>query len=241
MKKRYSIVLAAALTAIGPAAHAGIPVFDGANVAQSIQNIVAWGKQYTQMAQSYIKQANQLITLGKQLDNVQGIRGMASLVNNPLLRQYVPQEWGKTLKLMSEADAAFDGLKTKANAVRSAAKLLDIADTAIDPGSAVGKTFKGFADQAALNRTLAEESYDKASQRIADVQTLLDKVNDAPEQKDVMDLQARLQAETAMIANETAKLLAQQQAQAAQRDLADQQAREIAMKSVRMTGARGVF
>jgi type IV secretion system protein VirB5 len=54
-----------------------------------------------------------------------------------------------------------------------------------------------------------------------------------PDQKDVADLQARIQAEQAMVQNESVKLALMAQLQQAQRDIAAQQAREISMKSTK--------
>jgi type IV secretion system protein VirB5 len=60
---------------------------------------------------------------------------------------------------------------------------------------------------------------------------LLDKVNAAPDAKDIADLQARIQVEQVMLQNESNKLQALQQLAAAQRDLQIQQGREISIKS----------
>jgi len=51
-----------------------------------------------------------------------------------------------------------------------------------------------------------EDGYNQASQRFSSIQVLLDKVNAAPDQKDIADLQARIQAEQVMMQNESTKL-----------------------------------
>jgi len=60
---------------------------------------------------------------------------------------------------------------------------------------------------------------------------LLDRVNSAPDAKDIADLQGRIQAEQVMMQNEANKLQMLAQLASAQRDLQIQQAREISMKS----------
>jgi type IV secretion system protein VirB5 len=82
-----------------------------------------------------------------------------------------------------------------------------------------------------MNRALSEEGFSQASDRITAIQSLIDKVNGAPEQKDVLDLQARIQAEQAMVQNESVKLALMSQLQQAQRDIQAQQAREIFIQS----------
>ena len=52
MRKFRSTLAALALAASAGAAQAGIPVIDAANLANSMQQVIAWGKQYTQMVDS---------------------------------------------------------------------------------------------------------------------------------------------------------------------------------------------
>jgi len=63
-------------------------------------------------------------------------------------------------------------------------------------------------DQLAIDEAMALESYKQASRRFGDIQVLLDKINDAsiPDAKDMVDLQARIQAEQVMMQNEASKI-----------------------------------
>jgi type IV secretion system protein VirB5 len=229
--KRLFKGLATALV-IGGAnqAQAGIPVFDAASVAQSVQQVVAWGKQYGQMAQQYTQLVNSYNQAVTTHNSMNGVRGMASLVNNPALRRYLPNEWSQTMNLLN-SPGGYTGLQSKINGIRSAAQITSIEDTGLDPNSAAGRAFVGAQNQAAMNRALSEEGYKQASDRIASIQSLIDKVGDAPEAKDVADLQARIQAEQVMVQNELVKLHLMSQLQQAQRDIMAQQAREISMQS----------
>jgi len=215
LKKRLAaIAIAAGLTA-GHSAHAsGIPVIDGANLAQAIQQLTAWSKQYQQMVE-------QIQSMQRAYENVSGIRNMGDLVNNPTLRQYLPAEYQQ---ILSQGVGQWE-------AIRNAAKTFDIAFTSLSASSDAAKAFEQVANQAAINRATAEEAYNTASQRFSDIQVLLDKVNSAPDAKDVADLQARIQAEQVMMQNEANKLQMLSQLSSAQRDLQSQQIREIRMKS----------
>lgn len=220
----------------GQAAHAGIPVIDAANLAEAVENIVAWGEQYGQMAEEISTMYSQLTQLQTTYNSIQGIRGMASLVNNPALRRYMPDDWGSTMSLVGGGGGgAYGSLSTSIDAIKTAANIMDVGDTGLNAAGSVAKLFSGSKNQAALNRVLGEAGMQQASARFDSIQTLLDKVNDAPDDKDVQDLQARIAAEQAMIQNENVKMAYLQQLQQAQRDLAYQQAREVAMKSA--TGA----
>jgi type IV secretion system protein VirB5 len=118
-------------------------------------------------------------------------------------------------------------------AIRDAAKRFDIATTTLSPDSDAVQAYEGVAKQAAINRAGAEEAYKTASQRFNNIQTLLNKINAAPDAKDIADLSARIQAEQLLLQNEANKLQALSLLMKAQHDLQDQQAKEIGMKSVK--------
>ena len=214
VRKLFGTLAVVVGLSMGNAAHAGIPVIDATSIAQQIQQVVAWGKQYAQMVQ-------QIAQLQQQFENMSGSRGMASLVNNPASRQYLPADYSTILS---------SGVGNWA-AIRAAAQKFDVSSTTLSGGSDAAQAFNQVAKQAALNRAGAEEGYKTASQRFEDIQVLLDKVNNAPDAKDMADLQGRIQAEQVMMQNEANKLQMLQQLSQAQRDLQVQQAREISMKS----------
>lgn len=200
---------------VGNSAQAGIPVIDGANLAQAITQVISWGKQYAQMKEQFDQ-------LKKQYENLNGARGMASLVNDPSSRQYLPADY-KTILDSGYGSSA---------AIRAAAKVYGIGDTSLSPASDTAKAFEANASQAALNRATADGGYKAASARFSDIQVLLDKVNAAPDAKDMADLQGRIQAEQVMMQNESNKLAMLGQLASAQRDLQNQQAREISIKAL---------
>lgn len=234
--KKLMRVFAMALVFFGAtSARAGIPVIDAANLANSVQQVIAWGEQYGQMAQQYqqlVQQYNQAVTTFNSLN---GIRGMADLVNNPALRKYLPNEWSQAMNLINNPNG-YTSLQTSINSIKAATKVMGLEQTNLSATSDAGRAFVGAQNQTATNRALSEEGFKQASDRITAIQSLIDKVNGAPEQKDVLDLQARIQAEQAMVQNESVKLALLSQLQQAQRDMQSQQAREISMKSTKAAG-----
>jgi type IV secretion system protein VirB5 len=226
MKKLLSIVaLFVSLVGVNTA-HAGIPVIDGANLAQAVQQVLSWAQQLQQMAA-------QLQQMQQTYNSLNGVRGMANLVNDVNARKYLPPEWQQTMNLMNSSGGQYGGISGSIASIKAAAKITDLADTGLDANSAAAKAFQASQNQAALNRAVGEEGYKQASQRIDSIQQLLNKVNDAPDQKDVLDLQARIQAEQAMLQNEQIKLALMTQLQQAQRDIAYQQAAEMRMKATK--------
>ncbi|RYF33815.1 MAG: P-type DNA transfer protein VirB5 [Cytophagaceae bacterium] len=234
-------VLAMALVFVGAGqTQAGIPVIDSANLANSVKQVIAWGTQYTQMATQYqqlVQQYNQAVTT---YNSMNGVRGMAGLVNNPASRRYMPNEWNQAMNLIS-SPGGYTSLQSSINGIKSASQIVGINSTGLSPTSAAGRAFQGAQNQAATNRALSEEGFKQASDRITSMQTLIDSVNGAPDAKDVADLSARIEAEQAMLQNESNKLQLLTQLQQAQRDIQSQQAREISMQSTKAAGGVARF
>jgi len=225
MKSQKKILAAIALcfSLSTPAFAGGIPVIDVANLANTLENLVQWGKQLEAMKQQFDQQV-------QQYNSLNGARGMANLVNNPALRKYLPANYQDILN---------NGYGNWAS-IRDSAKLVDLANTNIKTTSSTGKAFEANANQAAINRATYEDAYSKANNRFDDIQVLLDKVNNAPDAKDIADLQARIQSEQVMMQNEQIKLSMLTQLAQAQKDLADQATKERRMqftKGERSTGA----
>ncbi len=219
MKKLLAMAGLIAGLSLSNTASAGIPVIDAANLANSLQQVIAWGKQYAQMKEQFENMQQQLQQAQQTFTSLNGARGMESLVNNPALRQYLPSDYQSIL----------NGGYGNSNSIRAASKLYGIENTTLNPNSAGAKLFESQANQAALNRAMNEEAYKQAGQRFSSIQVLLDKVGNAPEAKDIADLQARIQAEQVMLQNENVKLNMLAQLQQSQRDLAAQQSKEIRM------------
>ena len=184
--------------------------------------IASWAAQYAQM----IKEYNQLVEEYKSLN---GIRGMADLVNNPALRKYLPSDYKQIL------DAGYGNWLE----IREAAKIIDISQTSIDPNSESGKLFVKKVNQLAINKATYEGAFKAASKRFDDIQVLLDKVNDAPDAKDMADLQGRIQSEQVMMANERNKLAMLTSLAKTQEDIYAQQGKEITLKSITVGMPKG--
>ena len=165
--------------------------------------------QYQQLKQTY--------------ESMNGSRGMANLVNNPASRKYLPANYQEIL----------NGGYGSTASIRSEYKVYGIENTSLSPNSDAAKAFERVAKEAASNRAAGEAAYSQASKRFEALQVLLDKVNDAPNAKDMADLQGRIQAEQLMLQNETIKLQMLSHLRQAQKDLAAQQAAEIRMKSTK--------
>ncbi|MFJ3465759.1 P-type DNA transfer protein VirB5 [Achromobacter spanius] len=213
------------LMVAAPYSHAGIPVIDGTSNAQRmvefVQTTAHYAKELAQMKQQY----EQLVTTWQ---NMSGIRKMADIVNNPLLRSYLPDDYQE---IMGEAGALGGELGKAVRDIRSAARVFDLDTAGMDQGSDVFRLWENSRTQNALDRVLGEKALARASARFKDIQQLLDKVNDAPDDKDIQDLQARIGAEQAMLANEQSKLSMLEYLAGTQQKIEAQQAREISAQA----------
>ena len=207
MKKTVSTIILLIIIYSANAGAQGIPVIDAANLAQAIQQIAAWSEQYKQMQ--------------RQIGNTSGVRNMGSIASTA--RVYLPVEYQTMLS---------QGIGTW-ESIYNAAKIFDINMTRLASSSDSAQAFASIARQAALNRAAAEEAYNTAGKRFESIHILMDRINAAPDDKDIQDLQARIQAEQVMMQNETNRLHTLSMLAQAQRDLAMQQAAERRMKSWR--------
>lgn len=216
-KKIIASALVASALAVSPAVHAsGIPVVDGAAIAQNADNFI---QQMVEMGNQLTTMKNQLDQAKQQYQSLNGIRNMGDLVNNQAARSYLPANYQAMLQ---------NGVG-QWKALRDAFRSYDASARGFNPNSNSAKGFEGWAKQTAIARASAEEAYKAASKRFSDIQVLMNKINAAPDAKDIADLQARIQAEQVMMQNETNKLMMLSQLHQTQRDIRAQQVLESQM------------
>lgn len=125
---------------------------------------------------------DQLETANKQLDSISGSRGLASVIDSA----YDTAVNVDTNKVLSSA-----GIRGA-----SAHGLSDEVAELYDSGNQNTATWLG----------QSEKSLEQAQERFSELTGLLVQVNNSPDQKDILDLQARIGAEEVMLQNEMAKL-----------------------------------
>lgn len=202
---KYLVMSALILLPIANA-NAGVPVIDATSIAK---DAVSWAKQVADMKMQYDQLVEQYDQAVQNYESITGIRNMGDLVNNPESRYYIPAEYQDVLKLSAGImDGDYDELQDRVAALREGAKILDIDDAWFNEDSNAGIAYLAAQNQIAINSALSEKTFDEINRRTNNLQTLLDKVNDAPDGKDIDDLTARIAAEQAMLANETNKLIA---------------------------------
>lgn len=205
MKTRImAIALASAVTLAGSAS-AQMAVIDLRAIAQARQTV--------QQLQSQLQQLKQ------QYNAISGKSNMNSLLNNPQLRKALPADWRKVYD--STANGGYSGISGPADALSAAEKL---TGTAAEMQASIDKRQ---ASIAARNKAMGLGAYDAAEQRLDNIEGLLGQVGQTTDMKRAVDLQSRIAAEQARVANETTKLQLMAMLQANEQRLADQQQQQL--------------
>jgi type IV secretion system protein VirB5 len=220
-----TVVLIASATPVQPTWASGIPVFDGAGVAQAVQQVKAAHQQLTQL-QSQLRQAE------RTYKAMTGTRGMAALLDNPELHDYLPEDMVDVLSALSEDVDKYKKagrlLKDEAwqDAAMEAAKWLDEQETS-----------------AATDLANSEKAYRKSGERIDQYRDFIDEIDESSDPKAIADLQARIQAESVYLQNELVRLQSLQMAQAAKREMQEIREKEerVNITSLRVTDYSNIF
>ena len=209
-----------------PALAGGVPVIDVASIAEAIKTLIQLEKQFSELQE-------QTGLSEEQLRSLTGARGLADLVNDPDSRYYIPAEYLDILKLTAGiAGGDYDALQDRIDVILDEAIVLDVDDTGLVDGSDEYNAYVSDQNQIAINTALAEEAYNEANRRTANLQTLLDQINSAEDPKEIADLQARISAEQLMLSNEQNKLAALDQAERAYWQRQQQRSKEIGLKAL---------
>ena len=190
--KVISAALALACSA-GPARAQGIPVIDFANLIQTL----------LQVANDIAKinnQIRQILQLEAQTSSINGTRGLGQIANNPLLSNYVPAQAYTVVNAVNTAGYA--GLQPTAKSLRDEFLIYNCMDLT----GAARVTCQSALAQPYQHKGLLQDAMKAASRRLGQINTQMNQVNATTDQKSVLEIQARLSAENALLAHEATQL-----------------------------------
>lgn len=229
---RYVVLLLLSL-GFGSAAQA-MAVVDVRAIAQLRQ-------QLTTMRQQLTAAQNQLTQAQREYQSITGSRGMDQLLRGTV-RNYLPEDWQALQDALDGLSGSYGAL---ANQLQSA-----LQGNAVLSADQVGRLSVAEREQlqagrrtAALLQVTSREALEASSQRFAALQQLIDAIPTATDQKAVLDLQARISAEQAMLQNEQTKLMLLYHATEAEELARRQRASELAIQnrgSLRSIGPVGL-
>jgi type IV secretion system protein VirB5 len=190
-------LLVAVLAVAAPVAHAQFAVIDVASVTQlmtEVQNL----EQALTVARENLSQAQ------AQLRSMTGDRGMEQLLAGTN-RNYLPVNWGQLTAALDDSSSAYSVLAAAIRQDLAADAVLTPQQIAtLSPGGR--QQLAEERDTAALLQATSRAALANASGRFAGLQQLINAIGRASDQKGILDLNARIGAEAAMLENEQTKL-----------------------------------
>lgn len=232
--RRPILSIAVALTAMTAVpAHAQQLVHDPRSLAQMVQDARTAIEQLDSL-KAQVQQGEELFASLNDLSNVNAI---AERLGLPEIRNPLPDM--ATLRSAADGDlSALGALADRADAIRRETRLY----TAETP-SATADALERSGALAARDLAIGETVDRIATERLEGLETLRRALDSAPNARAVMDLNARLAAEQAIIQNEQMRLQGLALTQAAEARLEDQRARErsAAERTSRMDVYRRAF
>ncbi|MEO8017847.1 MAG: type IV secretion system protein [Pseudomonadota bacterium] len=192
-------------------------------IAQLIEQIATLREQL-ETARNQLNQARQ------QYQAMTGGRGMDRLLSGTN-RNYLPPDWQGIDAALNGVDGNYSALArdlrglVEANAVLTPAQLAGLSN---DERLQLEAARRSVALMQATNRRALEVT----SARFASLQQLITAISSAEDQKAILDLQARITAEQAMLQNEQTKLMVLHQAAQAEELARRQRASELAISNI---------
>jgi type IV secretion system protein VirB5 len=216
-RRQIAALVAGLALAAGPAT-AQVVVHDPLNYASLIRQAETALSQLDQL-KAQVSQAQRLYD---GFNSISKVNSLATLLASPALRAFVPDI--DAFGAAATGDISGLGrLGDQAAAIRKANRLFTPP-----AGDAPGQDLEAAGDRAARDLALGQQTATVGAQRLTGLQQLTAALDTAPDARAMMDLQARLAAEHAMIANDQMRLQGLAMAQDAETRLQAQRDRERA-------------
>jgi type IV secretion system protein VirB5 len=199
------------------AASAGIPVIDAANLAQSIQQVIAWAEQQIQMA----TQINNQIQHYKAIT---GSRNLGTMFNNQLLQQIIPANAQSVMSAINTGGYA--GLTPQAKIIRNTTMIYNCMDK---PAGQLRTSCQAVLSGPAQAQAYSSSALNTAQQRVAEIQSMQNQINTTTDPKAIAEVQAALAAEQAQVQNDAIRVALAKQMQDTQALQAEMALREKEM------------
>jgi type IV secretion system protein VirB5 len=222
-KRRFVFAFILLFIGVIPAAHAQWAVVDVGAITQLIQQVQTMREQLTTAR-------DQLTEARRQIDAMSGGRGMERLLAGTA-RNYLPGEWAEVAAVLDQTSAAYGALARELeNLVAENAILSPQQIAALSPAERA--QLESARRTAAMLQMTTRQALARTSGRFDAIQQLVDAISGASDQKAILDLQARIQAEQGMLQNESTKIQVLYQVSQAEELARRQRAREQAIANI---------
>jgi type IV secretion system protein VirB5 len=206
-----------------PRAMAQWAVVDVGAIAQLLQ-------QYETLKQQLTTAENSLSQAQAQYQSITGGRGMQNLLSGTN-RNYLPSDWSQIVAAINRTGTGFNALSAGIQTSLAANAILTSQQMAALP-PAQRNQVQAARNSAATLQAVSQQALTTTSSRFASLQQLINTIGSASDEKAILDLQARIQAEQVMLQNESTKLGILYQAVQAQEMARKQMAHEQAIADI---------
>jgi type IV secretion system protein VirB5 len=212
---RIVLLTASLLASVAAAKAQGIPVIDETSIAKQIESIA----QLKSQLDALNKQISQADQLYGSLNKITNMADVASLLNDPSIRKALPQDFSAIEGLFKGSSSGVFG--------DSASKFLEDNSTyRTSANDFYARELSRVQNKNAGQMSLGQQIYDAATKRIDGIDQLRQQISSAADAKDIADLQARLQAETAFLQTDVLRMQGLQMVQQAEVQIDDQRKAE---------------
>lgn len=206
----------------------GIPVIDAANLVQAVQQVM---NDITAIN----NQMQQITQLQTQLNSITGTRKLGDVFNSPLLQNYVPAEAYTLINAVNTS--GYSGLNGTARALRDQHMVYNCLDR-----SGVDQTrCQASLAQPYQQKGLLQDAMKSAAGRLTQIQSLMHQINATSDQKAVLEIQARIGAENALLAHEVSQVQMLQGMSDSEERIARSRDRERQYQMLTRTGKVAVY
>lgn len=228
--KRWIVVsIVLAVAAESNVAHAQWAVIDVRAIAQLVQEVATLQQQLA-TEQQQLQQAQQ------ELQTMTGDRGMEQLLAGTV-RNYLPETAADLQAVFNQTSTPYSALAAYMQNAMGLNAVLGVPQIA-SLGPQQQSQLQAARRAAAALQAIAADALAVTSDRFASLQGLIDAIGRAPDQKAILDLQARIAAEHGMLENEHTKLAVLYQAAVGQQWANTQRDREQVIAGHGTFGAR---
>lgn len=191
---RTPLLVASLLVFVAASSQAqGIPVIDAANLTQAIQEVV---NNVTQIQ----NQIQQITQLQSQLTSMTGQRLLGMIANSPALHNYVPADAYTVVNAV--VSTGYGGLTPTSKTLRDAVMIYNCLDLSgqskVNCQQALSQPYQ--------YKGMLQDAMTSASGRLSQITTLMSQIDATTDQKGVQEIQARIDAENAMLAHEVSQI-----------------------------------
>jgi type IV secretion system protein VirB5 len=204
-----------------------VPQADGAMPVVDVRAIAQMASQLRTMQNQLTAARDQLTEARSTLTSLTGTRGMQNLLGN-IERNYLPADWQQLFDTLHSASSNYGALAASVESLISGNAILSTTELSHFSPTQRGVIEEGRRSTAGL-AALTRQALASSSARFTNLEQLIRAIGAATDPKAIYDLQARVQAETALLQNDSIKLSALFETHAADEALRHQRIREQAI------------